>query len=395
MANNRTNPSGAVKGVSGWSQSGQLVCGEFLAPGQFGPGATGWILQPPKHVLVMQVNFDDDTAAVRTIQFGITPATALSQNQQQPQPSPTPPNPIVVDKNGNPSLASVTNGSPTVLFPPPSANPVIAGNPQVLPIAGQFLQFSNDTTRVYTVLSSVAPSTVTLTSPFRGTSQLRSGVSVLGTATINPPNAPASTTAQSVDAVAIIQWVVQGNKVTRAVTVGNGTTISAPAEAVSIMVLDNTYSLQSAGGSPSGSGPGYAYIVNIQVTTGVRATISPPLLNWTYPPGAVATETPGGPIYQPFANLPAPGLGSTTVPIPQGFGVNSFSIGAIDSIHPATAPILNVAQFDASGNILTRAFLGPPDPAEFIPLIPNAVSLIIYSPGPDTQDFSIVYGVDG
>jgi hypothetical protein len=397
--NQRTNPSGSVQNVAGWSQSGDLVAGEFLAPGQTGPNSpTGWIIQPPKHVVGMQVNFPDGEARVRTIQFGITPATTISQNQQQPQPSPTPPNPYVVDRNGNISTAAVTNGSPVVLFPPPTTNPVVPGNPQTLPVAGQLLQFSNDPTRIYTVLSSVAPSTVALTQPFKGTSQLRASVSVLGSATINPPPAPASTMPQSIDTIAIIQWTVQGNKVTRVITVGNGSSISAPAEAVNILVLDNTYNIVSAGGSPTGSGPGFQYTVNIQVTTGVRAAIFPPLLNWTYPPGAAALNAAFVPTdYQPFLILAATAGsgGEVVVPIPANAGVIGFSISAFDSTTPTTAPVLNVGQLDAGFGVLNTAYLSPTDPSEYIPLVPNAGYVVVKSPGADTIGFSIIWVIDG
>jgi hypothetical protein len=396
--NQRINPSGSVQNVSGWSQSGDLVAGEFLAPGQFGPGATGWILQPPKHIIAMQVNFPDKLAAVRTIQFGITPAVSLSSNQQQPQPSPTPANPYVTDKNGNITAASVTNGSPVIFFPPPSANPVVPGNPVVLPIAGQLLQFSTDPTRIYTVLSSAGPSTVTLTSNFLGSSQLRSQVQILGNATIQPPAPPPATMPNSIDTTAIIQWTVQGNKVTRIVTVGNGTSISAPAEMVSVLVLDNTYNLVSAGGSPSGSGPGFQYTVNIQVTTGVRAAILPPFLNWNYPPGAVALTAAFTPAaYQPFYALAATGgaAGEIIVPIPTNAGVIGYIISAFDSTTPTTPPIINAKQFDAGFFQLDRAYLGPPDPSEIIPIIPNAAFIGIESPGADTIGFSIVWVIDG
>lgn len=398
MPNSRTNPSGAVVGVSGWSQSGTLVAGEFLAPGQSGPGPTGWALRPPQHIINMQVNFDDESAAVRTVQFGITPAVTQAVTAPQPQPTGTPPNPPIVDQNGIISPASVTNGSPVILFPPPSANPVIAGNPQVLPVNNDYLQFAGDPTRVYQVLSSAAPSTVTLKTPYRGTSTLRTSVSRLASVPIPPPGPPAALAPESIDTVAIISWTVQGNKVTRIVTVGNGTSISAPAEAVNIVVLDNTYNLDSAGGSPSGSGVGFQYTVNVQVTTGVRAAILPPLLNWTYPPDAVALVGAVPSFYQPFAILPvAPPTGTTavTVPIPPNAGVIAFVVAATDSTHPATAPILVVSQLDAGGGFLSSTYLGPPDPTEFIPLVPNAAFLLVLSPGADTQDFSLIWVIDG
>jgi hypothetical protein len=397
MPNNRTNPSGAVVGVSGWSQSGTLVAGEFLAPGQSGPGPTGWALRSPQHILNMQVNFDDESAAVRTVQFGITPAVTQAVSAPQPQPTGTPPNPPIVDQNGIISPASVTNGSPVILFPPPSANPVIAGNPQVLPVNGDYLQLAGDPTRVYQVQSSAAPSTVTLKTPYRGTSTLRTSVSRLASAPIPPPGPPAALMPASIDTVAIISWTVQGNKVTRIVTIGNGTSISAPAEAVNIVVLDNTYNLVSAGGSPSGSGVGFQYTVNVQVTTGVRAAILPPFLNWTYPPDSVALVGATPSDYQPFEILAAAsGAGlEVTVPVPPNAGVIAFTIAAVDSTHPANAPVMVVSQLDAGGGFLSSTFLGPPDPTEFIPLVPNAASVVVESPGADTQDFSIVWVIDG
>ena len=399
MINQRTNTGGAVDGLDSWSQSGILVAGEFLAPGQSGPGVTGWILQPPKHIVSLQFSPQDIAARVRTIQFGITPAMGQVEPGTAIQPSGTPPQggPIV-DQNGNITPAAVTNGSPTVLFPPISASTVIAGAPQVLPVANDYLSFAGDPTRIYQVLSSVAPSTVTLTQPYKGTSTLRTSVSRLAQVAITPPAGPAALTPRAIDCVALISWVVQGNRVNRIVSVNNGVSISAPAEAVNIVVLDNTYNINSAGGAPTGSAPGYQYIVTVTVTTGIRASILPPTLTMNFPPlSQVTTTLPTTTIYQPFLKFPVThGGGTATIPVPPNAGISGFYISAYDTTNQQTPPILNVIQEDTSGGNLAQTFLGPPDPGQLIPLYPDTTQLLFKnSAASDDLFVTVLWALDG
>jgi hypothetical protein len=373
--------SGAVKDKRGWSQSGTLIAGEFAS--SFIP----LVLVPPAHVVNMQVNFAEDDADMHTIQFGVTPALALAQNQQAPQPTPTPPNPMVVDANGNPSPASVTNGSPTVLFPPPSGNSVVPGNPVPVPVAGQFVQFSNDPTRIYQVLTFVAPSTMTLTTPFKGTSQLRAGVSIMATSPINATPAPPSGVIQAIDSYAVIQFTVAGNKIQRVISVGNGTSISGPGEALQVQVFDNSY-------RPSSKG--FAYDVSIQVTSGLRAAVNQPaILSWTYPQNAEVASSAGPDIPQPFWEIVVPPAGFLLVQIPQNAGIVSYNLSSFDASHPGAAPVLVVTQEDAAGDDLSNAYFGPPNPGAFIPLAPGATALLIQNPTADNNTATIIWGVDG
>jgi hypothetical protein len=359
--------SGAVIGASGWSQSGRLTAGK------------------PSQIVPMQVNFDSDQDAVHTLLFGITPATTPSGNQQQPQPTPTPPNPLVVDANGNPSLASVTNGSPNVLFPPPSANPVIGGNPAPALVAGQLLQFSNDPTRIYSVSSFTPPSTLVLTLPFRGTSQLRAGVSLLGNATIPlaPPAVPV--TPLPVDCVAIIQFTIAGVKIQRIISIANGASISGPGEAIQVLLIDNTLAPGSFG---------YAYDVTVTVSPGVRAAITRPMLYWNYPPTAIITPSAGPTVAQPFNLVNIPPATFISLPIPVNAGINTLNLSSYDFTAPATPPVINVGQRDSGGTFVRLDY--SPTGTVFLPVAPDATVIQIINPSAtDTISVSVTWGIDG
>lgn len=361
--------SGAVKNRKGWSQGGTLVAGQNL-------------------IVPMQVDFANDQDAVHTVLFGISPATQVAQPQQQPQPTPTPPNPIVTDANGNTSPAFVTNGSVTVLFPPPSANPVVPGSPFPLPAAGQLIQFDSDPTRIYTVAGNTPPSTVTLAGTgYKGTTQRNATASILGSATIPLTPPPAATTPQAIETIAIVQWTVAGIKTQRIVSIANGTSISGPGEAVQVQVIDNS----SAPGSE-----GYAYNVSIAVTPGVRAAITPPVLYWNYPPGAELSLVGGGspPTPQPFnAAVIAPNT-AVSFPLPTNAGITTINLSIRDTTTPAALPVMVIIQQDPAGTILREDYTN--GLGVYYPIVPGTTTIELQNPSTtDSMIVSVVFGIDG
>jgi hypothetical protein len=344
IAGKQGNPSG-----TGWSQSGNLTAGSSAQS------------------VNLQCNFDDqanNANAVYTIQFKVGPAnTNSNQNPSVIQPSPTPANPPL-------GIAKVTQNSPNFTLQSPV-------NLQ----AGSNLVFDTQPTKIYTLLTAMTNSiNGTLQTNYTGITTNIANVSVT---TVNPiPSSPAVPgPAQPVDPVAIIQFTVQGNKVQRIISVSNGISISGPAEAIQVMVIDNTSYVESEG---------FQYQVTIQVTPGVRAAVNQPaVLYWSYPPNAAHTQNEAIEI--------APGA-SLDVLVPVNAGVVSACVVCIGvnagGGAPWVPPQVAVTQLAGAGINIGTTFQS--EPGVFIPIMSNCSQLQLQNNDQTNSALvAVIWGIDG
>lgn len=182
-------------------------------------------------------------------------------------------------------------------------------------------------------------------------------------------------------AEAEIRWSVEGNEVVRKVTVTNGTSISAPAQAVRVVVRDVTQQFvgiwQDEFAIP--------YEVSIQVTRGSRATSAmPPMLIPQYS--------------NPTGYLTIPGGGTSYQRIPVDAGVNALLVSYVLEGTGGPAPGLCKVEliFNGSPGFNTAGVVY--DPAVnvgWMPVLPGNDLIIISNTGEDPINVTMVYGIDG
>ena len=181
------------------------------------------------------------------------------------------------------------------------------------------------------------------------------------------------------DVYAILQFKVEGNVIQRIVSVNNGTTISAPGEALAIRVVDNTVYPGSLGAK---------YTVTIQVTPGTRPnTEQPATLYWSYPIDTNNTGFSESQIIAPGDEL--------IVPVPTKTGVISFNLQAVGN----SATGANIAS-DVTVNQLASSIqiaqVSNPEPTEFVSLVASASNLQIEN-NDQTNPVTVAinWGIDG
>jgi hypothetical protein len=175
---------------------------------------------------------------------------------------------------------------------------------------------------------------------------------------VNPPN---STT--FLKPTAIIQWVVQGNTVTRQVDVGNGVSVTGVGESVKVVVQD-------VNGDPTH----VAYGVSIVVAPGTRASTSlPPTLS-----GTNVTLGVGGSV-----SLPVPPAGVTSVEVAIAGVLTSSPTGVL------------VSQFNAATTVKEYDVL-PDTTAGFVSLAPGAAEVSVANlDAAHSVNVTITWGIDG
>lgn len=194
-----------------------------------------------------------------------------------------------------------------------------------------------------------------------------------------PPNVSPLTNA-GYQALATITWSVNGNPITRQVSVGQGIEISGPADSITVRVQDAT---PTPGFAPAGS----VYTVTISCSPGTRAATAQnqPLL---YPTPTVQTSGSSAP-----AQLGVNGSASDTATfnVPQGAGVTGYWVSVAASI--TISPNLDVQQM--AGATLFEHIFAQLNPL-FVPLAPGANQVVIQNL--DTQhgaSVSFMWTIDG
>ena len=179
------------------------------------------------------------------------------------------------------------------------------------------------------------------------------------------------------DAYAVIGWSVKGGgTVRRTVSVGNGVTISAPAQGVTVSVFDQSTTYPLADGTE--------YFVTIQATPDSRpSTTNPPWLEGYYPAQLI------------------PPLGTLALIVPQGVGAHSAQVLLSQSVDffptVSTIPITAiVSQANSGAAEIPLASYNPQAQTGFVPLASGCNLLLVYNTSTtDTYQCSVKWGIDG
>jgi hypothetical protein len=164
--------------------------------------------------------------------------------------------------------------------------------------------------------------------------------------------------------VAQVDWKVEGNWVTRLVSVTNGTTISGTSQGVRIMIRDT--SVLNIPGSVD------SYVASVQIAPGTRPV------------------TTRGPIYQPDLPVHLPGFAVATIALPMNAGITSVMVVA--PVNPAPVKLianLGVAAlaFEYQWNVALER--------EWHPIPSGVWRFQIANLDAAATDFLVIYGIDG
>jgi hypothetical protein len=183
-------------------------------------------------------------------------------------------------------------------------------------------------------------------------------------------------------AEAQITWTVEGNRVRRRVTVGNGVSVTGTAESVEVIVRDVTL---DGAAFPAGFDP--SYVVSAQVTRGTRPAQQQPPTLIPDPPDATWVQ---GAVAVPALNA------STGLVVPSDTGAIALNAVIVsDAPAGAVLPQGSVTIMELEGGVVRREY----DPREYgawVPLLPSASSVVVrnYNAGTSIRA-SLLFGIDG
>lgn len=184
-------------------------------------------------------------------------------------------------------------------------------------------------------------------------------------------------------AEAIVSWSVEGNWVSRRISIANGTTIQGVAQGVRVAIIDVT-APNADTGLPLPNGVDYE--VSVQVTPGSRGSNK-------FPPFLVPAEN-----WLRTLSLLSPTL---TLPVPQDAGITSLLVEAIGvtaagivAINPG-ALIMIMEQ-----NLVPITQLIVPGPSDHFPIMPGTdrvrlSMLTANQPALEFIQFTLFFGIDG
>lgn len=186
---------------------------------------------------------------------------------------------------------------------------------------------------------------------------------------VTPPNTPGSQLIFS--CIAVITWKVEGNYVTRQISVTNGTSISGTAQAIDVALTDNTQNFGQTLNQP--------YQIGIQVVPGTRPTTNQPVI----------LVLPG----QNDQSLAPNNI--ATFDVPQNSGVISVEvIGVSDNVGVPEAPTIQVTLASASQSL--KSYMVGLTNTGFISVPPGAVQIAIFNADQTNNAiYSIAWGIDG
>lgn len=169
---------------------------------------------------------------------------------------------------------------------------------------------------------------------------------------------------------ALITWSSGGVSTTRRVTVGNGVSISGCGENVKVLVSDASVAIGGSG-VPNGK----PYDVALLITPGVRAA------------------TPQPPTFSPVVGFfVVPTVTSQAIPIPADAGITSVAV-TVDA-PDGSVVVEGTAQVQHfQGGILLKSY----DPRDYpwVPLAPGADVITVKNSSGVSQNWSVLFGVDG
>lgn len=178
--------------------------------------------------------------------------------------------------------------------------------------------------------------------------------------------------AAALRAEADIEWSVEGNTVTRRVSITNGLSVQGNGEGIRVIVRDVSVDL----GPPS---PNVDYAIVIDVVHGERGGFdTPPFL-----------------LVQPGAAFLAGAGANVVVPVPQDAGAKTMMVLVARNTADAT-PILDqdvkVIQSDASG--ITVATYDPRS-VQWAPIGPGVATITVWNASANAIYATVIFGIDG
>lgn len=211
------------------------------------------------------------------------------------------------------------------------------------------------------------------------------------TVEFNATGTPANAN-QPVYPEALINWVVNGNIVTRRVTIGDGTSVTGVGESVRVIMTDNT---------PQLIGPdGVSYGVSCQVSMGTRGGSKQPPF-WTpqfiddanLQPTQIATadgDSTGGGTYLVRSHH------SINVSIPQDAGaIMLFATGWDETTQTLAAGEVTIQMFNSTGGGFTTKIYDPFVFNDWVPIVPGTDTINIGNASAHNVIVSLAVGIDG
>ena len=173
-------------------------------------------------------------------------------------------------------------------------------------------------------------------------------------------------------ATAQISWTVEGNTITRLVDVANGVAVSAPSQAVRVIINDATP-------SDAGATLNQSYGITVSATRGTRPNTGQPPTYLAFP-----IQVQIG----PSANL--------QFQIPQGAGAISLEVAAASTLATAS-PDLLIEQQNASAVVLkSYRYLDQGVGVGFVPLSALATEIELSNlDGVNAVNVSACFGIEG
>ncbi len=184
-----------------------------------------------------------------------------------------------------------------------------------------------------------------------------------------------------VRADAIVTWSVDGNSVTRRVSIGDGVEISGIASAVSVSVYDVTdRTIPSLSTEPIGAG--IPYNVTILVAPGTRPSQNQPAVLDPFPklPCNVVILDPGG----------SP-TDFVLVPVPSDAGVISVHVAVCAAVF-AVVPDSSI-QVQHNGFVVQKIY--DPRATDWEPVTPGTTQVVVTNLNAFQVYVQLVFGVDG
>lgn len=200
-----------------------------------------------------------------------------------------------------------------------------------------------------------------------GTLETGHGVYVVSFGVVQTPDAV--NTGLGCSANATVNFIVNGNAVTRQVSIGSGVSIQGVADAVTVLVQD---------ASPQGVNPPLAsYAVTISVAPGTRASDTQPALVDPASPRTLTVKGAGG--------------STANIPVPQGVGV----VGLWLTVGSDTTPDMIFNMTDAAG-VGRFPFEIKDATPRYFPIVPGTVNITASNQDAgNTAAVSTLWVVDG
>jgi hypothetical protein len=196
---------------------------------------------------------------------------------------------------------------------------------------------------------------------------------------------------------ALVTWIVEGNSVTRRISVANGTSITGSGQAVVVVMSDATQPIYN---NPQPTSPAYQYNVSCQVVPGTRQTteIGPVL----YPiKGLLLNGNPGDTCYLQNTEI-TPGQ-YIEIPIPQDAGITSILTSVVGHVGlgvattPPTIPEGTALVFVSLQGLQEMLVYDCATPFWY-PLLSTAESVFVQNNNATAgtkYKFSVTFGIDG